>query len=239
MHNQFKAQATAIIIAIVALIIVAGSGYLLLQNRSQKVAPETTTTLSPTTTELTTITTTNTTLVINQTCDSICKSKGYERGDCNCSLGDNQTVPSINIGVNPDCACTEYENNLKKSGKSVKCGSCCCRGEGRYSCVSPERQLTVSDPNCIYDPNGKFTSLEECIKTCPLPTCTDSDGGDNIYVKGVVTLKGGVQTREIEDVCQGLNALTEIYCSNGRFMENYEHCPSGYVCQNGACIKSQ
>jgi len=33
MHNQFKAQATAIIIAIIALIIVAGSGYLILQKR--------------------------------------------------------------------------------------------------------------------------------------------------------------------------------------------------------------
>ena len=51
MNNQFKAQATAIIIAIVALIIAAGSGYLVLHNRSQKVVLETTTTISPTTTQ--------------------------------------------------------------------------------------------------------------------------------------------------------------------------------------------
>ena len=51
MHNQFKAQATAIIIAIVALIIAAGSAYLILQNRSQKLAVETTTTISTITTE--------------------------------------------------------------------------------------------------------------------------------------------------------------------------------------------
>jgi hypothetical protein len=59
MHNQFKAQTTAIIIAIVALIIAAGSGYLLLQSRSQKVAVETTTTtISTTTTTQESITTT-------------------------------------------------------------------------------------------------------------------------------------------------------------------------------------
>jgi hypothetical protein len=61
MNNQFKAQATAIIIAIIALIIAAGSSYLLLQNRSQKVAVETTTTIpTPTTQEPTTITITAT-----------------------------------------------------------------------------------------------------------------------------------------------------------------------------------
>ena len=62
MHNQFKAQATAIIIAIVALIIAAGSGYLLLQSRSQKIAVETTTipitTQEPTTTREVSATTT-------------------------------------------------------------------------------------------------------------------------------------------------------------------------------------
>ena len=51
MNNQFKAQATAIIIAIIALIIAAGSGYLVLHNRSQKVTVETTTTILTTTTE--------------------------------------------------------------------------------------------------------------------------------------------------------------------------------------------
>jgi len=57
MNNKFKAQATAIIIAIVALIIAAGSGYLVLQNHSQKLALETTTTISTTTTEEPTTTT--------------------------------------------------------------------------------------------------------------------------------------------------------------------------------------
>ena len=62
MHNQFKAQATAIIIAIVALIIAAGSAYLVLQNRSQKVVVETTTTTisTPTTQESTTTSTAST-----------------------------------------------------------------------------------------------------------------------------------------------------------------------------------
>jgi len=62
MHNQFKAQTTAIIIAIIALIIAAGSGYLLLQSRSQKIAVETTTipitTQEPTTTREVSATTT-------------------------------------------------------------------------------------------------------------------------------------------------------------------------------------
>ncbi len=63
------------------------------------------------------------------------------------------------------------------------------------------------------------------------PTCTDSDGGKNYYVKGTVTVDG---TR-LTDFCIDSKTLKEHYCmgSNARYL-NYT-CP--YGCENGACRK--
>ena len=82
MHNQFKAQATAIIIAIVALIIAAGSAYLVLQNRSQKLAVETTTTILTTTTteEPTTTITEETTTTKSKVTTNILYKTTYDDG---------------------------------------------------------------------------------------------------------------------------------------------------------------
>ena len=69
MFNNFKAQVTTIVIVILALIIIIGGGYLFLQNRSQKVALETTTTLSTATTQE------STTTIIEITTTTITKPK--------------------------------------------------------------------------------------------------------------------------------------------------------------------
>ncbi len=253
-----KGIAPIIIVLIIALLAAGGiGGYTYIKNKNKPIAcmadaklcPDgssvgrippncefaecPTTTISITTT--TTIVTTTTKAIAQQTCDSICKSKGYQRGTCICTLGDYQSAPPVNIGNTPDCQ-KEHEEYPKDKYN----GTCCCYPAGRYSCISPEEQVAgglVS--HCTYDSNGKFTSLDECEKTCPGPSCTDSDEGNNIYIKGVVTLTGGNQTRTLTDACDG-NNLVEIDCGGPYgFMENYEHCPSGYICQDGACIFSQ
>ena len=88
-------------------------------------------------------------------------------------------------------------------------------------------------------------------------TCTDSDGGDNIYVKGYrkdwqdlvewdycilnpfIYPDGSVVSDQEKKVteCAGNNCyLIEYHCSNitGDAHKGYQ-CPSGYTCQDGAC----
>ena len=62
-------------------------------------------------------------------------------------------------------------------------------------------------------------------------TCTDSDGGENYYQKGTVT----VNNVKLTDFCIDSKTLKEHYCvgSNARY-SNYV-CP--YGCENGACRK--
>jgi len=62
-------------------------------------------------------------------------------------------------------------------------------------------------------------------------TCTDSDGGKNIYVKGTTTFRGQVYT----ETCETSTVVNEYYCQNGEMMTETPTCPSGYTCQDGAC----
>ena len=82
------------------------------------------------------------------------------------------------------------------------------------------------------------------------PSCSDSDGGLNYYVKGNVTgtqSDGSPNDMIYEDKCalghsgnpdadKDPNALLEAYCFKGIFGYGYDYysCPNG--CKDGACI---
>lgn len=67
--------------------------------------------------------------------------------------------------------------------------------------------------------------------------CTDSDGGENYYIKGIAVgesiFEEGIVTKT--DYCKGDN-LIEYYC-NPNGVESIEHyCPHG--CSNGTCLET-
>ena len=63
--------------------------------------------------------------------------------------------------------------------------------------------------------------------------CTDSDGGVNLKVKGTATDSSGTET----DYCYADGALAEYSClSNYAKKRGYFNCPSGYKCDDGACV---
>ena len=74
-------------------------------------------------------------------------------------------------------------------------------------------------------------------------TCTDSDGGLNYWVKGIACKGDKCET----DYCQDEDYLFEADCgwnfgingsSHSGLGRSRYHCPSGYSCNNGACVKS-
>lgn len=67
------------------------------------------------------------------------------------------------------------------------------------------------------------------------PTCTDSDGGFEPYVYGVVNSSFNEQAA---DICTGVNnKLGEATCgSNGIPLYQSVTCPNG--CKDGACISA-
>jgi len=69
--------------------------------------------------------------------------------------------------------------------------------------------------------------------------CTDTDGGNNIYEKGLISgcsYEG--ECGEAYDRCWvdvGIQRITEYYCEDGYIKSNKPECPNG--CSNGACIQ--
>lgn len=65
--------------------------------------------------------------------------------------------------------------------------------------------------------------------------CTDSDGGNNLFLKGQTQdSSGNLRT----DYCMdNASDIAEFYCKDDTIYGNYTSCPSGYSCSGGACIK--
>lgn len=69
------------------------------------------------------------------------------------------------------------------------------------------------------------------------PLCSDSDRGYNIFIRGTCTDSTyGAISNTNTDSCTN-ESLREFYCgNNSRCLNVFGSCPSGYVCNNGACI---
>lgn len=63
--------------------------------------------------------------------------------------------------------------------------------------------------------------------------CTDTDGGKNYNLQGVVT-KGNTRNK---DTCSNSGMLFEQYCKNGQPVQGTYNCPNG--CNDGACVTEQ
>ncbi|GEM_PF-1255438 len=80
----------------------------------------------------------------------------------------------------------------------------------------------------------------DCINTNQTQTCTDSDGGKESYIKGIVKLSNG---RTESDYCVPVAAdpadfigVNEWYCSGSNINQTIIDCPNG--CSDGACLES-
>ncbi len=62
--------------------------------------------------------------------------------------------------------------------------------------------------------------------------CGESDNGFDIYNKGVCE----TWDQRLEDHCNDDGTLTEKYCEDGEITWKSVNCPSGYVCDDGACV---
>ena len=95
--------------------------------------------------------------------------------------------------------------------------------------------------------DGNTNGGDDCSSTCQTetPTCTDSDNGNNPYIKG--TLNGFDRSQQqpnvVVDYCENSNLgtyLREYYCdessSSSRFNYNWQDVNCAYGCSDGACI---
>lgn len=120
----------------------------------------------------------------------------------------------------------------QKTGGISACGSC------------TESAACNGYMYCYDKTSGiKCSQLTNCEGVCALSgteaiacsgiTCEDSDGGQDFFEKGTVT----VGASEYEDTCSE-GGLVEFYCSGSDYNTLYKDCSNfgnDYVCQDGAC----
>jgi len=112
-----------------------------------------------------------------------------------------------------------------------------CRTDDQGNFIDADADKLISCPNGCS--NGA------CIQSNQTATCTDSDGGPNLYIKGItkgLRAESG-QYEENEDACGNGNNypqdfILEWYCNNNRasIFQVPTKCPNG--CSNGACISN-
>lgn len=75
---------------------------------------------------------------------------------------------------------------------------------------------------------------DEGIETTPV-SCNDSDG-DDLFIKGVVTLTNGDGTTQAkEDYCANSDQVVEYICGDEKIKTSGGLCPAGKKCNDGAC----
>ena len=169
------------------------------------------------------------------------------------------TLPTLYMGIantsnieDVDCSkVTLYEKDptgehgafLVSNGQIL-----CMKQDGYYGALIPLVQTSDQSNPDFMTYNWYFNNDElGTFKGCDFIDCTDSDGGDQIYTKGIITIKNpkGGQWN-YTDYCQDPTAVQEYNCLFDSSTYTEENAAASYLlanhqclkgCKDGACIK--
>ncbi len=151
----------------------------------------------------------------------VCKNQTPVCGNNICETGEDFYCAPCNAPPGAVCTaeCKPIQGTCPQDCKKPVCGNGIC-DEGEAGGCPP-----VGEGPCW---SGS------CPKDCK-QTCFDSDGGQNFYVKGIVTI--GVNEGGFSDFCLDSNQLIEYYCSDNEANKIDYKCPNG--CKDGACVSTK
>ncbi|MEK6968358.1 MAG: hypothetical protein AABX51_07045 [Nanoarchaeota archaeon] len=162
--------------------------------------------------------------------NSDCSSTFLQTCVNGCSNGACTTAPVI-----PSCIDTDPSQDILVKGSVIASSvtdydTCANVTLIQFSCNS-QNQSSFSMSDC---PAGNYCFDGACTTVQPPPpTCSDTDGGANLAVRGITSSTAEIRT----DTCVG-SSITEYYCLENTVLSISIPCVlSGYTnCVNGACV---
>lgn len=176
--------------------------------------------------------------VVDFYCDSTVYA-GYNNKTTQCGAG-----LSCKSGVCAEVTCSDSDGgkNVNAKGETKLSNStksavdvCAWNGKVRENYCEGYKNLTI-DLDC---PSG--TSCKDGACVAGTNSCSDSDGGTDLTIKGTVTATGADgKVNKSTDFCSGTANILEMSCNtNNMNKTSWESCPLGSSCKDGACVADE
>ncbi|MDD5193538.1 MAG: LamG domain-containing protein [Candidatus Nanoarchaeia archaeon] len=180
-------------------------------------------------------------------CTANCAGKQCGSDGCEGSCGTCTT--GYTCDVNAQCVapvCTDSDNGLNYYLKGTTSGY--DEPTREYVTINDycEFNYSLKEYSCegIYGKENEYICPNGCSDGACIsePTCTDSDGGQDYYVKGTVSYGNWSKTDRCglydDNPSNDSTDLNEFYCrSDGEPVEEVYKCPNG--CSDGKCLTPQ
>jgi hypothetical protein len=154
----------------------------------------------------------------------ISKDDNDESGDCTPACDTNQDCGVNGYIGDPYC----WEGDVYRDYITYT-----CENAGKCSAVCNSQISGYLWDNC----QGNGCSNGQCVTGNP-DSCTDSDGGSNLFVKGTVSGYFDNIPYSKTEICLSSTELLEYYCG-GNYHYNFTYNCAGNMtsaCSNGACV---
>ena len=160
------------------------------------------------------------------------KVVGTYADSCGNSVGDSGKSSGAYIA---ETHCSGPSSDPYVHTQWYKCPGTCENGK----CIELKTNQCITTRDCVLNGGGY------CYNgSCQPAQCYDSDNGEDLFTKGYV--KGhwgcpeeGNSTVIERDYCIDSYTIREAHCNGGcdNILLYETKCPSGHICQDGACIK--
>lgn len=146
----------------------------------------------------------------------------------------NATNASLNITVTrPNCTDSDDMDIYERGNVSLGAAAykdACTDGSHVKEYYCEGSMATFETVEC---PPGSACADGACMLVGV--NCTETDGGDDIYYEGTLTLVKGLTSAQYLDKCLDDKRVKEYYCTRDWYVEEIVNCPDDTVCIQAAC----
>jgi len=175
--------------------------------------------------------------------------QGWEDRTCPDCVGGETTTTPTNGETKPECN-DKSDNDgdgwidmddsgclKRRDNDETDCGDGVCEGPESCTYCPEDCGICPTTTTTIMNMTTTTTPITTTTTTIPPNSCSDTDGGWNVNLKGTVYGFYNGLNYSYTDFCTANKTLTEYYCSGGLSNSDTLDCTlNTSYCVNGACV---